>query len=132
MNNYNNGSVLRMKERIVGLIEQTKSHVVILLLFRLFLGSRSCGGLSSRSSPTSSSWSSCTTTSTRHGAKLAKTLSYHLIDGLARKLRYNNTNFLGIRLYSNRPENLADVVCGDVIATKSGEKSSSHVTHFKS
>merc|ERR1719187_288804 len=59
-------------------------------------------------------------------------LRHHLIDGLARELRYNNTNFLGIRLYSDRPENLADVVCGDVIATKSGEKSSSHVTHFKS
>merc|ERR1719516_916549 len=115
-----------MKARIVSLIEQTKAHIVILLLFRLLLGSRSC------SSPTSSSWSSCTTTSTRHGAKLAKTLSYHLIDGLARELRHNNTNFLGICLYSDSPENLADVVCGDVIATKSGEKSSSHVTHFKS
>merc|ERR1719228_2817075 len=59
-------------------------------------------------------------------------LHHHLHYGLARELRHNNTNFLGIRLYSNRPKNLADVVSGDVIATKSGEKSSSHVTHFKS
>merc|ERR1719187_2104486 len=108
------------------LVEETKSHVIIFLLF-LFLHL----GSSSRSSCSSGSWSSSCggSSGSWHVAKLALAFLNQLLDVLASQLVDDHLDLLIIGINSNRAENLLDVGGRGFSSSEGSEQSSGNVTH---
>merc|ERR1719228_1282731 len=108
------------------LIEETESHVIILLLFLGFLllglGGRSC----------SSGWSGGSRCGPGggHGSNLLLALGDQLFNVLSGQLLDNQVEFLGIGINSNGAEDLFDVGGRGFTSSKGSKKSSGNVTHF--